>query len=55
MGVIFAFTYTCTHFCTIFTYLSPFPATSPHHWCQCFPLPQRLFSLLFSNFVEVTR
>jgi hypothetical protein len=27
IGNIFAFTYMCTHFCTVFTLLPPFPAT----------------------------
>jgi hypothetical protein len=28
-GIIFVFTYKCTHFCTILTLLSFFPTTSP--------------------------
>jgi hypothetical protein len=44
-GIIFAFTYMCTHFCTICTILPLFPNT-PQHWCQLSPTPGKdLFCL----------
>jgi hypothetical protein len=54
--IIFAFTYMCTHFCTVFTLLPPFPASSPISLVPALPQAGSVPpSLWFSDFVEEKR